>query len=140
MSRIMAIDYGARRVGIAVTDPDQIIASPVTTLAPESLIIFLKQYTAAEKVEKIVLGYPLKEDGTATDLTQPVESLYEQLNTVFPGIGIVKHDERYTSKLAKQSMITGGFSKKARRNKSNVDRISATLILQSYMEERDLAS
>ena len=140
MSRILAIDYGTRRVGIAVTDPNQIIASPLKTIAPNELDLFLKEYLANEEVHQVILGYPLKEDGSPTDLTHQVDQLAIRIAGNFPGITVIKHDERYTSKMAKQSMIDAGFSKKARRNKSNVDKISATLILQSYMEERNVAS
>ena len=140
MGRIMAIDYGARRVGIAVTDPEQIIASPVATIDSKDLFSFLKEYTSREVVAQIVLGYPLKEDGTDTDLTRPVDRLLKQLKESFPEINFSKHDERYTSKLAMQAMIEGGASKKARRKKSNLDLISATIILQSYMEEKNLSS
>jgi len=140
MGRIMAIDYGTRRVGIAVTDPDQIIATPVTTIESKDLVSFLQRYTSKELVERIILGYPLKEDGTPTDLTGTVERLFDQLKGNFPDIKFIKYDERYTSRLALRAMITAGFSKKARRKKSNLDSISATLILQSYMEERNITS
>ena len=140
MGRIMAIDYGTRRVGIAVTDPDQIIATPVTTIESRDLFSYLQKYTSKETVELIILGYPLKEDGKPTDLTSAVDRLFDRLKIKFPDISIQKHDERYTSRLALQSMITAGFNKKARRTKSNLDSISATLILQSYMEERNITS
>lgn len=135
MGRIMAIDYGTRRVGIAVTDPLQIIASPVTTIGPSTLVSFIRQYHNDDALDKIIVGYPLKEDGTATDVTDEVDNLFTLLTGIFPEIEFIRHDERYTSKLAVQSMITSGSSKKARRKKSNLDQISATLILQSYMEE-----
>ena len=138
MSRILAIDYGIRRIGIAATDPEQIIASPVTTLAPNKLFSFLEQYVQDESVEQIVVGHPTKEDGTPTDLTKAVEILVVKLKSRFPKINISLHDERYTSKLAKQSMIYSGSSRKSRRNKSNIDQISATLILQSFMEEKKI--
>lgn len=137
MSRILAIDYGTRRVGIAATDPLKIVASPVTTISPDHLSDFIANYLKTETVEEIVVGYPLKEDGTPTDLTNAVDQLIPRLKSSFPEIAFHKHDERYTSKLAMQSMIQGGSSKKARRNKANLDKISATLILQSYMEKRD---
>ena len=140
MGRIMAIDYGTRRVGIAVTDPHQIIATPLDTITPEHLYTYLKQYTSTESVDQIVVGYPLKEDGSPTDLTKPVVNLLDQLRNRFPHIKVTKQDERYTSKLAKQSMIAGGFSKSARRKKANLDKISATLILQSYLEEKKVTS
>lgn len=135
----MAIDFGTRRVGIAVTDPLQIIASPVKTIAPENLSGFIKEYTASEVVEQIVLGYPLKEDGTPTDLTAAVDKLLDKLKIDFPAISFCKHDERYTSKLAQKSMVQSGARKKSRREKSNLDQISATLILQSFMEKKKWA-
>ncbi len=135
----MAIDYGTRRVGIAVTDPLQIIASPVKTIAPKDLPGFIKDYTVTETVERIVLGYPLREDGTPTDLTATVDKLLDKLRIDFPAISFCKHDERYTSILARRSMIQSGARKKSRREKSNLDQISATLILQSFMEEQKWA-
>ncbi len=134
----MAIDYGTRRVGIAVTDPLQIIASPVNTIAPNDLFEFITEYTASESVGQVVLGYPLKEDGTSTDLTAAVDNLLDKLKMEFPAIRFIRHDERYTSRLAQRSMIQSGARKKSRRKKSNLDQISATLILQSYMEYRKL--
>ena len=134
----MAIDYGTRRVGIAVTDPLQIIASPVDTIGPKDLLEFITKYTATENVEQVVLGYPLKEDGTPTDLTAEVDKLLDRLIIEFPDISFCRHDERYTSRLAQRSMIQSGSRKKSRRKKSNLDQISATLILQSFMEERKL--
>lgn len=135
----MAIDYGTRRVGIAVTDPQQIIATPITTIAPSELHNFIKEYLTLEPVEQIVLGYPLKEDGSPTDLTNSVDNVLVKLKEQFPSIRFLKHDERYTSKLALKSMITSGARKKSRRIKSNLDQISATIILQSYMEQRNLS-
>lgn len=134
----MAIDYGTRRVGIAVTDPQQIIASPVTTIDPKDLSSFLKAYSENEEVEQVVMGFPLKEDGSPTDLTETVDRIIGYLKAEFPQINFIRHDERYTSKLARQSMVQGGFKKKTRRQKSKLDQISATLILQSYMEESNI--
>lgn len=130
----MAIDYGTRRVGIAVTDPLQIIATPVTTIHPDKLVSFIEKYTNSELVEQIVMGYPLKEDGKPTDLTEEVDKVLSSLSIKFPKISFYKHDERYTSRAAQKSMIQSGSRKKSRRNKSNLDQISATLILQSFME------
>ncbi len=138
MSRILAIDYGTRRVGIAITDSNQIIASPLDTIAPERLNVFLSDYISAEPVEEIVVGYPLKEDGSPTDLTNQVDKLVKHLQHRFRNIPVLKHDERYTSKMAKQSLIDGGFRKSVRRKKSNLDKISATLILQSYLQEKNV--
>lgn len=136
----MAIDYGARRVGIAVTDLQQIIATPVTTIAPHELHDFIREYSHSEPVEQVVIGFPLKEDGSPTDLTKTVNIVLEKLCNQFPDIRFFKHDERYTSKIAQKSMITSGARKKSRRQKSNLDQISATIILQSFMEQRRLTS
>ena len=135
MGRILAIDYGVRRVGIAATDSLKIIASPLATLPPKDLLPFIKKYSKSDQVDQIVVGYPLKENGDPTDLTKQVDALITLLKSEFPDIIISKHDERYTSKLAKQSMLQSGAKKKARRTKANIDQISATLILQSFMEE-----
>lgn len=135
----MAIDYGTRRVGIAVTDPLQIIATPVSTIAPSELVPFIKRYLTDQELEEVVIGYPLKENGTPTHITAEVEQLLCTLADTFPALKFIKHDERYTSKIAKQSMLASGSRKKTRRNKSNLDQISATLILQSYLEERKLS-
>jgi len=139
MSRIMAIDYGTRRVGIAVTDPLQIIASPCETVPPNELTKFIEQYLISEKVVQIVIGYPLKEDGSPTDITSTVDKVAEKLGNKFPNIRISMHDERYTSKMAQASMIQSGVRKKARKKKSNMDQVSATIILQSFMEQQKLA-
>ena len=135
MGRILAIDYGIRRVGIAATDSLRIIASPLTTISPKDLIEFIKKYSQSDLIDQIVIGYPLKENGEPTDLTQHVDSLIRELSEEFPEIIISQHDERYTSKLAKRSLVQSGSKKKARKTKSNIDQISATLILQSFMEE-----
>lgn len=135
MGRIMAIDYGTRRVGIAVTDPLQIIASPINTISPSELISFIQQYNTANALESIVVGYPVKEDGSPTHVTKDVEQLMINLGKNFPGIRIISHDERYTSRMALESMLVSGAKQKARRKKSNIDQISATLILQSYLQE-----
>ncbi len=140
MSRILAIDYGSRRVGLAVTDPQQLIATPLDTISPHSLIDYIKNYLLGESLEQIVVGYPLKEDGSPTDFTAMVDRLLLQLRKEFQGMPITTHDERYTSKLAQRSLIESGARKKARRKKSNLDQISATLILQSFLEEKSLSS
>lgn len=134
----MAIDYGTRRVGIAVTDPLQIIASPIDTISPTELFQFIEQYDKNSALESIVVGLPIKEDGSPTHITKDVEQLMINLEKKFPEIRIVSHDERYTSRMAQESMIVSGAKQKARRKKSNIDQISATLILQSYLQEKSL--
>lgn len=139
MSRILAIDYGSRRVGLAVTDPQQIIASPLDTVSAKDLMPYLKRYLTREQVERIVVGYPLKEDGTPTHATPLVDHLLQQLKQTFPGLRIYTHDERFTSKLARRSLVASGAKKKSRQKKENLDKISATLILQSFLEDITLS-
>lgn len=136
MPRILAIDYGFKRSGIAVTDSSQIIASALETVPSETLIDYLKRYFQAEEVVAIVIGMPKNLDGTATDGTSYVEKFVEKLKSEFPDKPIHLHDERFTSKMAAQSMITGGMKKKDRRVKGNLDKISAVIILQSFMESK----
>jgi putative holliday junction resolvase len=138
MARIMAIDYGHKRVGLAVTDPLKIIASSLETISPKELLPYLKKYFLKEPVETLVLGLPTRLDGTDTNITAYVKGLTKVLKTTFPDIEIINHDERFTSKLALKSMIASGTSKKDRRTKGNIDMVSATIILQSYMESVEL--
>ena len=133
MGRILAIDYGIKRTGIAVTDELQIIASGLTTVDTSKLLAFLKDYISEEKVEKIVVGLPKQMDNTASESEVFIQKFLEKLEKELPQIPIVRFDERFTSKMAFQTMIDSGLSKKQRRNKALVDEISATLILQSYM-------
>jgi putative holliday junction resolvase len=133
MARILAIDYGKKRSGIAVTDPLKIIASGLTTVDTDQLIYFLKQYTTKEEVERILLGHPKRLDGSDNDITPKVEKLYAQLQKLFPAIPAQLIDERFTSKMAFQTMIDSGLKKKDRRDKALVDEISATILLQGYL-------
>ena len=133
MPRVLAIDYGGKRTGIAVTDPFQIIATGLTTVPSQELIPFLKQYFATEKVERIVIGEPKNWDDTDTHATPLVEACIRDLKKNFPDMPIEKVDERYTSKMAKQSMLESGLKKKDRRNKSLVDEIAATIMLQEWL-------
>ncbi len=135
MARILAIDYGTKRVGIAVTDPARIIASPLTTIHAEKLIQFLKDYDANEGIALFVIGLPKKLTNEDTDLTQTVRNFITHLKRVFPGKKVVTVDERFTSKMAFDTMLQGGMKKKERRNKENIDKISATIILQSFLEQ-----
>lgn len=138
MGRILAIDYGHKRVGLAVTDRLQIIASSLETVSPKELLPYLKQYFAKEKVDIIVLGMPKRLDGTDTNITAFVKGFTKTLMSTFPEQEVVTHDERFTSAIALKSMIASGTSKKDRRTKGNIDKVSATVILQSYMESIEL--
>jgi putative Holliday junction resolvase len=133
MSRILCIDYGKKRTGIAVTDPLQIIATGLTTLDSPELISFLKKYFLQEEVEMIVIGEPKNLDDSDTHATPLVKEIIKKLEKEFPKIPIKKVDERFTSKMAKQAMIEMGMKKKDRRNKKTVDEIAATIMLQEYM-------
>jgi putative Holliday junction resolvase len=134
MPRILAIDYGAKRTGLAVTDPSKIIASALETVPTDKLLEYLKKYTQTEAVEAFVVGMPKNLDGTTTDGTAYVERFVIELKNIFPEIAIHLHDERFTSKMAMQTMIAGGMKKKNRQIKGNIDKISAVIILQSFME------
>lgn len=133
MARILAIDLGLKRTGIATTDPLQIIATALETVETSHLISFLQDYIEREPVERFVVGLPKKLNNEDTDMTQPVHRLVETLKKKFPTVPVALVDERFTSSIAKQAMISGGMKKKDRRVKGNVDKVSATLILQSYM-------
>jgi putative holliday junction resolvase len=136
LARILAIDYGKKRSGIAVTDPLQIIASGLTTVDSEGLIYWLKQYIKQEQVELVLIGYPLGLDDMPTDATPLVDKFIRNFKKVFPDLPISTADERYTSKMAVQAMIDMGMKKKQRQLKGTIDEISATIILQEYLESR----
>lgn len=133
MPRILCIDYGKKRTGIAVTDPLQIIATGLTTVDSPELISFLKKYFQQEEVELIVIGEPKNLDDSDTHATPLVNAIIKKLEKEFPNIPIKKVDERFTSKMAKQAMIDMGMKKKDRRNKRTVDEIAATIMLQEFM-------
>ena len=133
MSRIICIDYGLKRTGLAVTDPLQIIATGLTTVYSKELISFLKKYFEKEPVELILIGEPKNWDDTDTHATPLVEKCTKELQTNFPAIPVKKVDERYTSKMAKDAMLEMGMKKKDRRNKALVDEIAATIMLQEYL-------
>ena len=134
MGRLLAIDYGTKRVGIAVSDPLKIIATALDTIHSKDVMDFLKKYHLTENIEKFVVGMPKNLDGTTTDATKHVEIFIKQLKKNFPDISIHLIDERYTSKIAQQSMIASGMKKKDRQVKSNIDKISAVIILQDFMK------
>lgn len=133
MGRVLAIDYGKVRTGIAVTDELKIIASGLTTVATEELLTFLKDYTKKESVEAFVIGKPKQLNNTDSESEVLITPFVEKLQKAFPNIPINRVDERFTSKMAFQTMIDSGLKKKQRRNKGLVDEISATIILQSYL-------
>lgn len=134
MARILAIDYGKKRVGIAVTDELQMIATGLTTIAAKEVLTFLKDYLNKENVERFVVGEPKQMDNTDSEAAVYIKPFLKKLKAAFPEIPVERIDERFTSKMAMQAMIDGGMKKKQRQNKAMVDKVSATLILQSYLE------
>lgn len=135
MARILAIDYGKRRTGLAVTDPAQIIPGALATVETRTLLAYIKDYVARESVERIVIGWPVQpRGGQPSENLQRVKSFVERLRRELPDIPVTPYDERYTSVLAHQTMLDAGLRRKARQDKALVDKISATIILQSYME------
>lgn len=138
MSRILAIDYGGKRTGLAVTDPLQIIATALETVPSGEVISYLKRYLQKEPVESFVVGMPKRLDNTDTNGTILVNRFLVVLKKEFPDMPIHLIDERFTSRMALDAMLAGGMKKKDRRNKANVDKISAVIILQSYLERFQL--
>jgi len=138
MGRILAIDYGLKKTGIAATDPLKIIASPLETIPTVNLIPWLKAYLLNENVERFVIGMPKNLDLSDTHTTQPVKTFIGKLRAEFKTIPVSEIDERFTSKIAMQSMVLGGMKKMERRKKEHVDKISATLILQSYIAQNSI--
>jgi len=136
MPRILSIDYGAKRTGIAVTDELQLIASGLTTVDTATLLTFLQDYFSKEKVEKVLIGEPKQMDGTASQSAPLIEAFTLKFIEVFPEMSIVRVDERFTSKMAFQSMIDSGMKKKQRQNKALIDEISATILLQDYLSRK----
>jgi putative Holliday junction resolvase len=138
MARILAFDYGTKRIGIAVTDPLQIIATGLDTVHPKDAIEFLKKYLLAEQVEGFVIGDPIQMDGTPSESKQHAKGFATLLKKNFPGIPIYWIDERYTSKLAERTIMQSGLKKSDRKDKERVDTIAATIILQYFMEQHRL--
>ena len=136
MARILSIDYGKKRTGIAVTDPMQMIANPLTTVDTTTLFDFIKQYMESEEVERIIVGKPLQTNGEASENMKRVEPFVNRLKKLYPTIPIEYYDERFTSVLAHKALIDSGISKKARQDKALVDKISASIILEDYLESR----
>ena len=138
MPRILAFDYGTKRVGIAATDPLKIIANSLTTIHPKDIITFLQKYLLSEEVELFVIGEPKQMDGSASESAAQVKGFFTTLKKHFPLIPIQMMDERFTSKMASVTIAQSGLNKAAKKNKSLVDGIAATIILQSYMEKQGL--
>jgi putative holliday junction resolvase len=136
MARIMAFDYGTKRVGIAVTDPLQIIATGLTTIHPKDIVDFLKRYLITEEIECFVLGEPKQMDGTPSQSAQHVKGFATILKKNFPTIQIKLVDERFTSKMASATIAQSGLKKSDRQSKELIDTISATIILQSFLQSR----
>ncbi len=136
MGRILAIDYGKKRVGLAVTDPLQIIANKLTTVPAHEIWDFLKNYFQKEEVEKVVVGYPRQMNNEASQSVLYINPFLKRFQKVYPDMEIELIDERFTSKMAFQTMIDAGLKKKDRQNKATIDAVSATIILQSYMQQQ----
>ncbi|HPE55368.1 MAG TPA: Holliday junction resolvase RuvX [Bacteroidales bacterium] len=136
MGRILAIDYGQKRVGLAVTDEHQIIATALDTIHVKDIIAYLKQYVQQEKVDCIVVGEPKQMNNKASESVKYIDPFVKHLKKIFSDIPIDRYDERFTSSMALQSMIDMGSKKKDRQKKENIDKISAVLILQSYLESK----
>jgi putative Holliday junction resolvase len=136
MPRILAIDYGQKRTGIAVTDELQIIASGLTTIPSETLLEFLKDYFSKEKVIKVLIGEPKQMNGELSQSAEIIEAFVTRFTTAFPDMTVIRVDERFTSKMAFQTMIDSGLKKKQRQNKALLDEISATIMLQDYLTRK----
>lgn len=132
----MAIDYGSKRTGIAVTDELQIIASGLTTVATKEIFVFLEKYLATEKVSKIIVGDPKRMNNEASTIADEINKFVGKLAQIYSEIEIIRMDERFTSKIAFQTMIDSGLKKKQRQNKALVDEIAATILLQDYMRSK----
>jgi putative Holliday junction resolvase len=137
LGRIIAIDYGTKRTGVAVTDPLQLIASPMETVLSHELMRFLENYFKQEDVETLVVGHPTQTDGSDSESMRPLRFFVQAFKKRFPTKRVEWEDERFTSKMAMDAMIAGGMKKSQRRVKGNIDKISASLILQSWMEHQN---
>lgn len=140
MSRVLAIDYGAKRTGLAVTDPLQIVPGGLCTVPTNELLKFLSEYTSRESVERFIVGLPKQTNGEDSDNLPRVKAFVKQLEKQLPDIPIEMYDERFTSVMAHRTMLEAGLKKKARQNKALVDEISATIILQSWMDSKSAIS
>lgn len=133
MSRIIAIDYGKKRIGLAITDPLKLIASGLQTIETDKIFPFLKDYFSKEKVETALVGEPKQMDGTPSESTEIIEKFVEKFKTEFPDIKLERVDERFTSKMASRTLIESGLKKKKRQDKALLDEVSATIMLQDYL-------
>ncbi|MCF8335090.1 MAG: Holliday junction resolvase RuvX [Bacteroidales bacterium] len=136
MGRILAIDYGKKRAGLAVSDPMKMIANGLTTVHPNELLDYLCKYLDKEQVEIIVVGYPKQMNNHDSESVQYIKPFLKKLKEQFPNMPVELEDERFTSRMAQDAMLQGGMKKKQRQNKANVDKISATIILQSFLERK----
>ena len=136
MARILGIDYGRKRTGLAVTDPLQIVASALDTIPSHTLVDYITQYVAREDVELIVVGQPIQLNGEPSESMRYITPFVNRLKKVLPNIPIVMYDERFTSSIAHQAMIDGGMKRSDRREKARVDSIAATIILNDYLSSR----
>ncbi|QAA80763.1 Holliday junction resolvase RuvX [Aequorivita sp. H23M31] len=133
MGRILALDYGSKRTGIAITDEMRLIASGLTTVSTPELMLFLEKYFASEKVDLVLVGEPKQKDGSPSTVEEEIQRFLKKFSRTFPDLEVKRVDERYTSKMAFQTMIDSGLKKKQRQNKALVDEISATIILQEFL-------
>lgn len=136
MARLLSIDFGKKRTGIAVTDDFQMIASGLTTVETDNLLPFLKDYFTKEKVETVIIGNPKRLNNEPSEIVPLIEQFLEKFSREFPDMTVKKVDERFTSKMAFQAMIDSGLKKRQRQNKALIDEIAATIILQDYMNQR----
>lgn len=136
MPRILAIDYGQKRTGLAVTDDLQIIASGLTTIPSETVMAFLKDYFAKENVIKVLIGEPKQMNGEPSQSAEIIQAFVNKFEKEFPNMNVIRVDERFTSKMAFQTMIDSGLKKKQRQNKALIDEISATIMLQDYLTRK----
>jgi putative Holliday junction resolvase len=136
MGRILGIDYGTKRIGLAVTDPLKIFASPLKTVKTHEFDKFLKEYSTTESIEEFVIGYPVTLNNKPSESVKYINPFIKKLERMFPGKPVHKVDERFTSGMALQTMIEGGVKKKERQDKAMVDKISASIILQSFLDSR----
>ena len=134
MNRIIGIDYGRKRVGVAVSDPLRIFASALDTVHSANIIDYLQKYSQNETIERFVVGYPMNMNNKPSEAAADVDAFLNRLRKVFPGIPVTLEDERFTSVLAHRAMIDGGMKKSDRKDKSSVDKISAAIILQTYLD------
>ena len=136
MSRILAIDYGRKRTGLAVSDPLQLIANRLPTISSHTIWDFLTDYLKKEKVETVVIGYPRQMNNEASEAVRYINPFLKKFQQKYPEINLELQDERFTSKMALQTMIDGGVKKQKRRDKSMIDAVSATIILQGFLEQK----